>query len=160
MRYCRRCDREILPLMFKELLISFLAAFDLWYRPIHFLPLLFTTLVNFFLLLRAQRIVDFSHHLEFEVDGNVGTGTRRPDCIRNRVVIVRRHVTRLLFFPLGDNSIPKTRIPGVSAISLDGGEFSLLILTKPQVRFGRLGAWAAMVMKPRANPLARGMNDQ
>lgn len=75
--------------MFKELLISLFDACNLRYRPVHLLPILFTTVVDPFLLLWTQRIVDLSRNLEFEVDRDMRTRARRFDRIGDRVVIVR-----------------------------------------------------------------------
>lgn len=129
-RYRRQHGKDILLLMFEEFLISLLDACDLRYRPMHLLPLLFTTMVDLFPLLFAQRIVDLPGNLELEVDGNVRT-TRWIDRIGGGVIILRWHVRKLLFFPPLDNQLPKTGFPGVGAISLDRSKLSLLALIKP-----------------------------
>jgi hypothetical protein len=119
--------------MHKEFIPSLLGVGDLWYRPVHLLPLILTTIIDHLLILRTQRVIDFFRNLEFEVYGDVGTGTRHLNRIGGRVVLVRRHIGLLLFLPPGDDSIPKAGIPGVSAIGLGRGKLSLLVLSKPQV---------------------------
>ena len=59
--------------------MSLLDVLDARYRPIHFLPFLLTTLVNLLLLVCTQRVVDLLCNLEFEIDGDMGTGTGRLD---------------------------------------------------------------------------------
>lgn len=116
--------------------------------------------VDFLLLLRAQRVVDLLSNFEFEVDGNVRTGSRRLDRISSRVVFTGWPTGRILFLPTLNDNIPKTGTPSVIAIGLSGGKLSLLALIEPQTRpdVSRLGTRAAPVMKPRANPLKRTMN--
>ena len=71
----------------------------------------------------------------------------------------------LLLFPTGDNDLPEAEIPGVGAVSLSGGKFSLFGLVKTQLVLGPalgpaagLGGRTSLVMEPRANPLIRDIN--
>ena len=139
--------------------MSLLDVLDARYRPIHLLPFLLTTLINLLFLACAQIVVDLLCDLEFEIDGDMGTGTGRLDRIGSGIIAVCRHVRQLLLFPPCDNNIAKTGIPGISAISLSRSQLSLIGLTKPQVRLDRLGTRTAMVMKPCTNPLTRDMNN-
>ena len=119
--------------MHKEFLVPLLDVFNLRYCPVHLLPIFLTTIVDPFLLVCTQRLVDLLCNLEFEVDGDVRSGTRCIDRISSGVVTVRQHMGLFLFLPPGDDDIAETGIPGVSAVSLSRSELSLLTLIEPQV---------------------------
>lgn len=84
-----RVSKEILLLMRKELLISLFSVRDLRYRPVQLLSVLIAAIFDLLLLLRTQRVVNFFGDLEFEIDGDMRTGTGRSGRISRRVVVIR-----------------------------------------------------------------------
>lgn len=102
--------------MSAKFLVPLFDVLDLWYRLVKLLSLFLAPIVDSFLLLLTQLIVNLFSNLEFEGDGDVRAGTVRR--MNGGVVLVHRHIGLLLFFPLFDNLLAETRIPGVRTVSL------------------------------------------
>ena len=118
-----------------ELLVSFFDVRDIRYLSILPLPLRLTAIVDCFLLLGTQIVVDFFCDPKLEVDGDVRVRPRRLDRTGGRVVLVSGHVRLLLLLPAGDDNLLETGFPGVGTVSLSRGELPFFILAQSQIRF-------------------------
>lgn len=158
MRYCiGDARRGVVPVVSVEFLIPLFGVRNIGYQPLHLLLFLFATTVNLLLLFGSQQFELFLRNLHFEVDGDVGSGSWRSNCIGGGVVVVRRQMGFLLFVPGGDSKLTKTLVPGVGAVRLRGSKLSRNALREFQVRFANFGTWAGVVVKPHTDSLTRGM---
>ena len=116
--------------MHKEFLVPLFHVGDLWYQHVQLLPLFLAAIVDRILFLLGQLVVFFSGNLEFEVNGDVSSGSGWIRQIGGWVVIIRYQISLFLFLPPGDDGVLEAQIPGVGTISLDGGKLPSLGLTR------------------------------
>ena len=134
--------------MILKLFEAFLFVVDVTDLPVHLLPILLASAVDFLLLFRRQTFVDLLGDLELVSERNT---LFHSVTVSLRIFVIFEGAGTTVLLPASDDDIAKGRGPRIGTIRLDGRKLPLFANVKfkfTSASFRGIGTTTAVVVEP------------